>query len=529
MSYYTDNLSNLLNSIIDLIPIETIPDFLKRAFLLNDLIYSEDYYFKGIFPKIIVSTEGDDSSKIKGLCSFYYENNENLSENLVIRINSIFAVDNYEKQIIMMIDFIKKNVKFNRMEIYILYDKIEDKFLPNKEAKELFQKELGFKWLCVVRDEKQQQRYIKLYYDNDNNNDNILNNNFIMDSLSIVTVNNEENTYTLKNIINNRSNNNAINKKSYNKFINPNAIYSLLLNNANIKKEFKNKIKKEELEEINKKLWRFIQIENSWNLVEEAKKKIKNINFDISQSLFKELENFFMTKEITCISDLYQINLSLNFETNYSILIDNIYYNKISSEKIKILKEKKTNSTFFLIPSNDNTTFFYISELNKKLKEFLIDTKQNVYEKFLEFQPSTQKELYEFSTSSYRDITYIPQVIKKSYKTIYIPTFSVKTHLFSYNFKDVEKNVEMSDEESGTASHITSVDEFINIEFKPDKNIDKSFTIVPVEGGKTDFIIKESFIVGIFDNDIINDEKLPLLQFLYITEDHFIKKDNYIP
>ena len=415
------------------------------------------------------------------------------------------------------------------MEIYILYDKIEDKFLPNKEAKELFQKELGFKWLCVVRDEKQQQRYIKLYYDNTNNEDNALNNNFILDSLSIVTVNNEENTYVLKNIINNRSDNNAINKKSYNKFINPNAIYSLLLNNANIKKEFKNKIKKEELEEINKKLWRFIQIENSWNLVEEAKKKIKNINFDISQSLFKELENFFMTKEITCICDLYQINLSLNFETNYSILIDNIYYNKISSEKIKILKEKKTNSTFFLIPSNDNTTFFYISELNKKLKEFLIDTKQNVYEKFLEFQPSTQKELYEFSTSSHRDITYIPQVIKKSYKTIYIPTFSVKTHLFSYNFKDVEKNVEMSDEESGTASHVTSVDEFINIEFKPDKNIDKSFTIVPVEGGKTDFIIKESFIVGIFDNDIINDEKLPLLQFLYITEDHFIKKDNYIP
>ena len=53
-----------------------------------------------------------------------------------------------------------------------------------------------------------------------------------------------------------------------------------------------------------------------------------------------------MIKEIKYFYDLYQIKLSLNFKTNYSILIDDIYYNKISTEKIKILKEKKTNSTF---------------------------------------------------------------------------------------------------------------------------------------------------------------------------------------
>ena len=536
VSYYTENLSNLTNSLMELIPIETIPDFLQKAFLLNELIYTEDYYFKGIFPKIIVSTEGGDSTKIKGLCSFYYENNENLKENLIIRINSIFAIDNYELQIPMMIDFIKKNVKFNRIEIYILYDKIEDKFLPNEEAKEIFQKKLGFKWLCVVRDEKRQQRYIKLYYDNennidtnDNNDENKLQNNFTLDSLSIVIVNNEEDTYTLKNIINTKSNNNSINKKSYNKYINPNAVYSLILNNSKIKKEFKNKKIKDELEEMNNLLWRFILMENDWNIIEDEKKKIKNINFDKSQSLYKEIEKFYMTKEINCLCDLYKINLSINFETNYSIIIDDIYYNKISTDKIKILKEKKTKSTFFLIPSNDNTTFFYISELNKKLKEFLIDSKQNVYEKFLEFQPSTQKELVGFSNSSCRDITYIPQVIKKSSKTVYIPTFSIKTHLFSYNFKDVEKNVEMIDMNTNTQSHLTSVDEFINIQFKPDNNIDKSFTIVPVEGGDSDFIIKDPFIIGIFDNDIINDEKLPLIQFLYITKDQFITKYNITP
>ena len=222
-------------------------------------------------------------------------------------------------------------------------------------------------------------------------------------------------------------------------------------------------------------------------------------------------------------------NLSINFESNYSILINDIYYNRISTDKIKILKEKKTNSTFFLIPSSDNTTFFFVSEANKKLKEKLIDNNKNVYDKFLEFQPSTQKELYEFSMSSYRDSTYIPQAFIKEKKTIYIPTFSINSHLFSYNFKDVEKNVKMTDIDSKSPSYLTSVDEFINIEFKPDENIEKGFSIVPVEGGNSDFIINDSFFIGIFDNEIINYEKLPLLQFLYITKEHFLTKNNYNP
>ena len=86
INYYKYNISNLLNLISELIPLNNIPDFLQKAFLLNDLIYTENYYFKGIFPKI-VSFEGDDINKIKGLCSFYYESNEDLKENLVIRIN----------------------------------------------------------------------------------------------------------------------------------------------------------------------------------------------------------------------------------------------------------------------------------------------------------------------------------------------------------------------------------------------------------------------------------------------------------
>ena len=287
--------------------------------------------------------------------------------------------------------------------------------------------------------------------------------------------------------------------------------------------------KKKELKEIKDNLWRFVIAENEWNAVEKEKKKITELNFNIDNSLFKEIEKYYKTKNIFCLCDLYKTNLSINFENNYSILIDDIYYNKISTNKIKILKETKTNSLFFLIPSNDNTVLFYISIVNKKLKELLIDNDQNIYEKFLEFQPSTQKEIIEFSVSSSRDIVHIPQFIKSVSKTIYIPTFSINTHLFSYNFKDIDKNVAISDMETGDPLYVTSIDEYINIMFRPDDNIENSFSILPVEDKKSNIIIKSSFIIGIFDNDIINNNKLPLLQFLYVTEDHFFTKENYKP
>jgi hypothetical protein len=80
--------------------------------------------------------------------------------------------------------------------------------------------------------------------------------------------------------------------------------------------------------------------------------------------------------------------------------------------------------------------------------------------------------------------------------------------------EDMQKNIPLN---------LTSLEEFINVEFKPDNNIKNSFSTI--EG--YDFIIKNSFIIGIFDNDIINNVKLPLLQFLYITQDNFLSVDNY--
>jgi len=534
IGYYKGNISNLMNSISDNILLEQIPDFIRRAFALDDSIYSDDYYFKGVFPKIIVSSdasqEGDETGRnIKGICSFYYDN-ENFDQNIIIRINSIFAAENYEEQIKKMIEYIQNEIKYDRLEVYLLYDKEGEKFLPNKEAKKIFQ-DMGFKWLCVVREEKQQQRYIKLTFGNKSEEIQYEGkNNFVMDNLSVVTVLKEDDAYYIKNIIDNSSSDDKLYKVNYSKFINPNPVYSLLLDNTHVTKEFKDEQKRKELEEMKQQLWRFVIAENGWNLIEEEKKKIKKdkIKFDIKKSVFRDIEKVCMRNEkIDFLYDFYKTNLSLNFENTYSILYEDIYYNRISTDKIKILKEKKTNTLFFLIPSYDNTALFYVAQVNNKLKDLLIDTNQNVYEKFFEFQPGTQKELFEYSLTSYRDITYIPPLVKKDSKTIYIPCFSINTHLFSYNFREIYKNVKITDTDTNTPSYLTSAEEFINVHFKPDENINNSFNVIPVTDGKTNVIIEDSFIIGIFDNDIINKDKLPLLQFLYVTKDNFLTPQNY--
>ena len=526
IDYYRENIYNLLTVINQTLPLEQIPDFIKRAFALDETVFSESFYFKGIFPKILIS-KNINENKITGVCSFHYESNENLNENLTIRIDAILVGKDYEEQIIEMINFIKDKVEYDKIMIYILYDRIGDKFITNKEMKAIIEKKLDFKWYCVVRDEKLNQRYIKycfnkkeVIYDPNNNETTMAinalkhnKNNFLMNNVLIASINQEQNSNLLKEKFSN--------KFSYNKFMNPNPIIFLLLNNKNINSDFYDKTKLEELKKIMEKITKYSNIESNYgndNITE-----IKHFDEEMDNSIFKEINQFLIEQNLKCVPNLLTTKVSINFETNYSTIIDKLYYNRISTDKISIFEEEKSGAKFFLIPSKDNNTLFYISEINPKLMELLIDGSKNVYEKFLEFQPSAQRQIFEFSRRSIRDVSYIPLTPRKTFKTIYIPCFSVKSHLFSYDFKDIKKEMKISEVGTNTPLKITSVDEYINVEFKPDNNIKNSFSTV--EG--YDLIIKDSFIMGIFDNDIINNTKLPLLQFLYITKDNFLTEDNY--
>ena len=532
VDYYRENLYNLLEQVGETIPLTSVPDFLKRAFAMDESQYYQDFYFKGIFPKIIISK--DETGKITGMCSFYYESNEDLNNNLILRINSILVSQDYEEQIIKMFDFIKTQVDCDKIMIYILYDKIEDKFVPNVEAKNLFEKKLKFKWFCVVRDEKLKQRYIKYclnvkkeeeYDANADNHEttkavNVIRhnkNNFLMNNLIIASINQKEQPNLIKEYFSKKIN--------YNKFINIYSIYFLLLQANNIKLEFKNPEMKKELQLMFEQIRKFSEVENQFgNVGASVVKNIKNIDEEMDKSIFKEIKELLGQQSIECFPNLLKTNLFINFETNFSILYNDVYYYRISSDKINILEEGKTRTKFFLIPSKDNNVLFYIAEVNNNLKKLLLDGTENVYEKFLEFQPSSQRKICEYSLKSVRDVSYIPLSFKNKCKTICIPCFSFKTHLFSYDYKGINKNItNLTERETETPLSISTVDEFINIEFKPDHNINNSFSII--EG--SDLTIENSFIIGIFDNDIINNTKLPLLQFLYVTKDKFLTKKNF--
>ena len=174
--------------------------------------------------------------------------------------------------------------------------------MPNKEAKELFQKKLDFKWLCVVRDEKLHQRYLKLYYNKEkesqDNTSLIKNNNFYVDSLTVITINNEKNSFLLKNKINLREDNVNLFKANYNKFIDPYPVYSLVKNNPLINKQCLNESKVKELNEIEQKLWRFVKFDASWNEKEEEKRQIKEIKFDLDNSIYKQIEKYYKKNSV---------------------------------------------------------------------------------------------------------------------------------------------------------------------------------------------------------------------------------------
>ena len=529
VDYYRDNIFNLLQELNETIALQEIPDFLKRAFALDDSIFTENFYFKGIFPKIIVSKSLKDNNKITGMLSFYYESTEDLNQKLILRINSIIVDSNYEEQIINMVNFLKDKVECDKIMVYILYDRIGNKFITNSEAKDIFINKLKFKWFCVVRDEKLNQRYIQYafskieeIYDPNKNETTLYNNalkhnknNFLMNNVMISSINQEQNINLIKN--------NFSEKFSYTKFMNPNLVYFVLMQTKNINSYFYNNAKYEELKKMNEKIMKYINIESNYG--KEKVGEIKYLEEEMDNSIYKEINEFLEQKNnINCVPDILRTKLSINFENNYSTIIDNVYYNRISTDKISMFEEEKSGAKFFLIPSKDNNTLFYISEINYKLKDLLIDGNKNVYEKFLEFQPSTQRQIFEFSVKSIRDISYIPLTPRRNYKTIYIPCFAIKSHLFTYDFKEINKNVKMKESDTNIPLNLASVEEFINVEFKPDNNIENSFSTV--EG--CDYMIQDSFIVGIFDNDIINNSKLPLLQFLYITKDNFLTKNNYI-
>jgi hypothetical protein len=241
------------------------------------------------------------------------------------------------------------------------------------------------------------------------------------------------------------------------------------------------------------KLSEFSEFEMNYNIKED-----KDIKKYLKESELKEINNNGI---------LYKINLNINFENCYSMIIKDIYYNKITSEKMKVFKIKKTNTVFFLIQAKDPSFMLLICEITPEIKN-LITNSNDIYQKFSEYYLNSNMKLLE-----------------QTKKSLYIPSFELKKNFSSKNLEDIENNIKIFDEKTNSPLYISFVNEFINIEFNYDLNIKNNF-IDNNNIYNDGYLIKNRFIIGIFKNDIINKQtKLNLIQILYVDKNNFRVKN----
>ena len=475
VNYYTGDINTLLKTVEDKIPLYRIPQIFKNAFQLNNSIYKKEYYVKGIFPKILVLTKDDEKNKnnIIGLCSFYYEWKDD-PRYLKLNINHIITncSINYEQIISKVINFIKTKVKCDRIEIILVNNEL------GKPMLNYFKNELKFNWSKVEKSKN--NLFESLYYEKKEIND--LTDIFILKNKSILC--------TSKN----KLTRNGDNQNDDGKYINKNNIYYMLLEDKNIKIECENGSKLKEITNQKETISKISKIETNYQIKEDN---------DIKKYLDEN-----SLKQINDNGIIHKINLNLNFENCYSVILNEIYYNKLSTEKMKIFQEDKTKTIFYLIPSQDSSFSFNICEINQELKNLLFNNNshQNIYEIFLDLNTNSKIN-----------------ILEKNPKSLYIPSFILNKHLYSDDFENMESNIKISDIEPKSPLYLSSLNEFINVEFKPDINIKNNFIDNELNKG---YVIKDEFIIGIFNNDLIKDNKFTLVQLLHIKKENFITKNN---
>ena len=533
--FYRGNLFNFINNISNTLSLDKIPIFMKESFNLEEInIFEENTYLKGVYPKII-TVKKENSEDFTAICSIYYENYGYIGEPLILRIDALCSVeDNWELQIETMIKFVKENVFFDEIKYIIKYINENGKLKLDEQIKKFFKKRLKCSWKNVINlANGQRTQEICLVKEGDyfNKDINITNNNqfFGLKSLSVLSF--YEDFDIMITAKGQEIPENILKKKYSNfylkKYMNNFPILLLLANNPQYKMNFINeedqklyelpkclekddyKYPKTQIKELTKM---FFNIDT----ISSLKEKIKN--FDTSNLLCEEAYNELQKQVVQHFSINYltmEINLSTN--TNYCLNYENYIYNRISSTKIDVLRDPETKNYFYLIPTNNEKVFMFVSQIGSKLKSILLDKKINLYKALAQLHPKLTNQLLKFSSFNVSKIK--PEDMKK---VIYIPSFKIDSHLYTFSWKDIDEKGKLINEKESSRENIGSIDELLKLSFEGDKNIQDNFTIIPVEDKRFNLIIREPFLFGIFNINILDSSPL---QLFYVTKDHWIRSN----
>ena len=532
--FYRGNLFNFINDISEKLSLDKIPEFMKDSFNLEEIdIFEEKTYLKGVYPKIIVSTL-ENSGEITGMCSVYYENYGHVGDPLTLRIDALCVLEqNWEIQIKNIINFIKSNIFFDEIKYIIKYipNKENGKLKLDEKIKTFFKKQLKCSWKNVINySNGTRTQEIRIVKEGDYFNQDITktNNNqfFGLNSISIVSIY-EKNNNTVIGEDPEIELNYKYSKIYLNKYINHYPIFLLLANNPKYKLTFGNDKDKDMYELPN------VKEEEEYLHPKAQIKKIAKFNFNLDDiSTLKNNMTSFNTDNLLCEEvyeklnkylEIYSLNyltmgINLSTPTNFCLNYENYIYNRISSKKIDVLRDTKSKNLFYLIPTNDESVFIFLSQIGSKLQEQLLDKSKNLYKALSELHPKLTNQLIQFSSLNISLNTQANQE-----KVIYIPSFKIDSHLYSFNVNDINEKGKLINTETNMEENLGSIDECFSLSFEGDKNLKDSFSIIPVEDKKFNLVIRESFLFGIFNINIIENSPL---QLFYVTKDHWIQADN---
>lgn len=448
-------------------------------------------------PKIIICTSSQNKYDIKGFCvlSFDIENNSLATSAAKINILHLSSIKQNEDIILSaLIDYIKETIYCSQIDIDLYYKFEDNKFTINKELRDLFKNDLGFRW-SRLENLAQHIRYQKMYL-------KICQENPIMDNYSLLVSKPLFNikhcsVITLTLAPSQQLNiNNDTEDIRFDKYMNAftvvysmnwlrnNTAYavSLSTNNSTSKGNWFNWDVKPNEGCVNCSIGDYNQ-----------KKSLMNDN-DINH-LFNETKAMIGTEYISSF-----MQLSPYFNSNISSIIDNVYYNRLQGQ-IKQLRHKDTNQVFYLLPTVDGLNSVFICQMNALTKQALVENETNVYQAFNAFYHQ------------------IEPIEEKDDVALWLPSFEIDTHLATKQFGCVDEITIQRDDKD---VHVSVFDEYIKVGFDYDSNSHAAFS---VKVRKEDVVIKDAFLLGVINLNVLSSFEFSTVLLLNVTKEHWrIKK-----
>jgi len=442
--------------------IKSIKDFQLTSFNITEKSFEFNNLTSGIFPKIIISLY---ENEIKGLCKLSFSS---LNKPITIRLDHLSSIDVNENlnewalQIHLIMNFIYKNIEFNEIEFIIENTMSENIYY-------LFTENFGFK--LISEDNKNK---FKLYYSETNFLDNSI--FFSFNSLSLMT-------FSLMK---------SFNDSEIEKFIN---LFNIL---CVISKEKSFGLIKTEILNPNIFELNINDIESILNKSLELIIQCSGLDY-VKQYIEEKMEDEIYLNDLLYNGrddcDIITYKLIYSLPNLMSIKYHKTYYNRINND-LEIIYNKIHQNNIYLIPTNNSNIYLIIVEINKEFNEQIIQKNNNIYE-----------SIYTILKDNYNDK-------KKLNKNIYIPSFNINRHLKQEGLNEINSKIKIT-KNSGSNIYISILNEFYNINFNNDKNIENNFK---VQKNKDDIIIKDSFLFGIYYKKLHDTNNIPIVGLYMITQ-----------